>query len=354
MQNIQNRPEKDKASTAPTVKALSEESQSINKGTFMSNSTEVTTNRAITVPFLGAELYVVDHNSQPYAPMKPIITGMGLTWHGQHAKIKANANRWGVLELRTPSAGGLQDMLCMPLRKLPGWLSGIESGKVKNPDARAKVIQYQNECDDVLWQYWNDGIAINHRAEFAVNPGDVLTSEEAETLRLMLKSAVDRLPKDQQGAFMMKGWSKLKSHFKVTYREIPRHEYSEAVSIVARHISEWGEDGDMTGGLSLADCGDKSKVSSFLVAARKRALRHLAHIDKQISDWELVDEEPKGILPEAQQHEIVERLNRVSNLFHPGSDQFADMIGIGRALRGLHPRLGMREQGWKQLIPQIA
>jgi len=96
--------------------------------------------------------------------MKPIIEGMGLTWHGQHAKIKANASRWGILELRIPSGGGLQAMLCTPLRKLPGFMTTIEPGKVKNSEARAKIISYQNECDDVLWGYWNDGISVNPRA----------------------------------------------------------------------------------------------------------------------------------------------------------------------------------------------
>ena len=231
--------EKKNAPEVAATEAFGEANPEANQGTFMSNSTEVQTNRAISVPFHGVDLYVVEHNGQPYTPMKPIITGMGLTWHGQHAKIKANATRWGVLELRTPSAGGLQDMLCMPLRKLPGWLSGIEAGKVKSDEARAKVVAFQNECDDVLWQYWNEGIAINPRQAFAVNPGDVLTKEEAETLRLMLKSAADRVPKSAQGPLMMQGWSKLKAHFKVSYREIPRHEFSEAVSIIARHTAEW-------------------------------------------------------------------------------------------------------------------
>ncbi|MCH8855086.1 MAG: hypothetical protein IIA03_02305 [Proteobacteria bacterium] len=74
---------------------------------------------------------------------------------------------------------------------------------------------------------------------FAVNPGDVLTQEEQNTLRLMLKSAVEKLPKEQQGAAMMRGWSKLKAHFGVPYREIPRREFTEAVSIIARHTAEW-------------------------------------------------------------------------------------------------------------------
>lgn len=74
---------------------------------------------------------------------------------------------------------------------------------------------------------------------FTVNPGDVLTAEEQNTLRLMLKSAVERLPKEKQAGAMIKGWSKLKAHFGVAYRAIPRQEFSEAVSIIARHTSEW-------------------------------------------------------------------------------------------------------------------
>ena len=235
---MQNSPEIDKASTASTVKALSEVSQSINKGTIMSNSTEVTTNRAITVPFHGADLYVVEHNGQPYTPMKPVVLGMGLDWAAQFSKLKANPSRWGIAEIAIPTISGVQSMICLPLRKLFGWLSGINIGKIRE-SLRERVTVFQNECDDALWQYWNDGVAVNPRIGFAVNLGDVLTADEAETLRLMLKSAVERAPKEKQGTLMMQGWSKLKSHFKVSYREIPRHEFSEAVSIIARHTAEW-------------------------------------------------------------------------------------------------------------------
>lgn len=74
---------------------------------------------------------------------------------------------------------------------------------------------------------------------FTVNPGDVLSAEEQNTLRLMLKSAVEKLPKAKQAGAMVQGWSKLKAHFGVPYREIPRLEFSEAVSIIARHAAEW-------------------------------------------------------------------------------------------------------------------
>nr|WP_240933370.1 phage antirepressor N-terminal domain-containing protein [Diaphorobacter sp. HDW4B] len=216
----------------------------------MSNSTQV--QKIITISFHGAELFVVEHDGQPYTPMKVIVAAMGLDWASQFRKVSGNDGRWGVLELRMPASATIVDsttvgsadgksrgMMCIPVRKVAAWLTTIEPGKIKNPEVRARVIQYQNECDDVLWQYWNEGIAINPRQAFAVNPGDVLTKEEAETLRLMLKSAADRVPKSAQGPLMMQGWSKLKAHFKVSYREIPRHEFSEAVSIIARHTAEW-------------------------------------------------------------------------------------------------------------------
>ncbi len=154
----------------------------------MSHSTEMSAIRTITVPFHGANLFVLDHGGQPFTPMKPIIEGMGLTWHGQHAKIKANTSRWGVLELRIPSGGGLQAMLCTPLRKLPGWLTTIEPGKVKNPDVRARVIDYQNECDDALWQYWNEGAAFNPRA-FSVNTR--ISAAQAQHLKELVQLIVE-------------------------------------------------------------------------------------------------------------------------------------------------------------------
>ena len=73
---------------------------------------------------------------------------------------------------------------------------------------------------------------------YAVNPADKLTKDEADTLRRMMKEGVEKLPKEQWASASIKGWSKLKAHFGVSYREIPRAEFCEAVSLVARHVAE--------------------------------------------------------------------------------------------------------------------
>ncbi|MDR8438941.1 hypothetical protein FPK61_21650, partial [Acinetobacter baumannii] len=62
----------------------------------------------------------------------------------------------------TGKDGKQYNMVCLPVRKLFGWLMTISPNKV-NPEIRDTVIMYQQECDDVLWEYWTKGQAINQR-----------------------------------------------------------------------------------------------------------------------------------------------------------------------------------------------
>jgi Zn-dependent oligopeptidase len=47
----------------------------------------------------------------------------------------------------------VQDTVCIPFRKLAAWLYSISPNKVA-PALRDKIVQYQEECDEVLWRYW--------------------------------------------------------------------------------------------------------------------------------------------------------------------------------------------------------
>ena len=60
-----------------------------------------------------------------------------------------------------------------------------------------------------------------------------------------------------------------------------------------------------------------------------------------------------GMLPEAQAREITVRLERLCRLFHPFSDQAGDVIGVLRALRGLHPNSSAHTPGYLQLLPRL-
>ncbi|ELH0894228.1 phage antirepressor N-terminal domain-containing protein [Vibrio fluvialis] len=107
----------------------------------------------ITVPFHGSNLTIVDHNGEPYTPMKSIVEGMGMDWSTQARKLRSTPERWGVVMMTIPSIDAHNSVTCIPLRKLFGWLQTLQPNRIRE-DIRDKVIQYQNECDDVLWKYW--------------------------------------------------------------------------------------------------------------------------------------------------------------------------------------------------------
>ncbi|KQW88150.1 hypothetical protein ASC84_12280 [Acinetobacter sp. Root1280] len=125
----------------------------------------------INAPFNGVELIIIEHNQQPYTPMRPIVEGMGLAWQAQFDKLKQRFNSVIMEIMTTGKDGKSYKMICLPLRKLFGWLMTISPNKVK-PELRDTVIKYQEECDDVLWDYWTKGITVNPRS----------TKEEREPL----------------------------------------------------------------------------------------------------------------------------------------------------------------------------
>ena len=110
------------------------------------------------VQFHGSTIFVVTHRGEPYAPMKPIVEDMGLTWEAQARKLRDNRDRWGMINMIIPSASGNQDTLCMPVRKLPAFFASINPNKVR-PELRDRIRLYQDECDNALWNYWTKGQA---------------------------------------------------------------------------------------------------------------------------------------------------------------------------------------------------
>lgn len=82
-------------------------------------------------------------------------------------------------------------------------------------------------------------VAAPQATPYTVQPSDTLSEAQQIALRALLESNVKRLPHAKQAGAMIKGWSKLKAHFGVPYRQIPASEFTEALSIVARHVSQW-------------------------------------------------------------------------------------------------------------------
>lgn len=119
--------------------------------------------RTINVPFYGNSLFVVEHNGEPYTPMKSIIDGMGMDWASQFTKLKQRFKTSIVnITMQLPGDNQRRSVICLALRKLAAWLNTISPNKVR-PEIRERVIRYQEECDDVLYDYWTKGQAVNPR-----------------------------------------------------------------------------------------------------------------------------------------------------------------------------------------------
>ncbi|HDC2658571.1 TPA: phage antirepressor N-terminal domain-containing protein [Salmonella enterica] len=142
------------------------------------------------VPFNGQQIITAMAAGVAYVAMKPIVENLGMSWTTQYRKLMAAAkksnhihmntvdkdrdahmstpSKFGCCDIAIPSKGGIQKMLCIPLKKLNGWLFSINPEKVR-ADIRDKLIQYQEECFTVLHDYWTKGKAENQRKKTTVD-----------------------------------------------------------------------------------------------------------------------------------------------------------------------------------------
>jgi hypothetical protein len=135
-------------------KDLENPHQEHRKGIEMSKTNEIT-----RVPFYGNELITVERDGSVYVAMRPIVEAIGIDWRSQRQKI-SSTKRWGDITMPFETAGGKQDMIFLPLKKLNGWLFSINAEKCR-PDIREKVKTYQEECFQVLYDYFHNGAALN-------------------------------------------------------------------------------------------------------------------------------------------------------------------------------------------------
>lgn len=115
------------------------------------------------VDFYGDQVTgAVVEGGEIYIPLRPICEYLGLSWNGQRERMQrddvlADALR-GVRVTRSPgTGGGSQEMLCLPLDLLPGFLFGVSTARIK-PELREKITRYRRECFRRLWEAFKPDI----------------------------------------------------------------------------------------------------------------------------------------------------------------------------------------------------
>lgn len=121
-----------------------------------------------SLPFHGQQIITAMAAGVAYVAMKPVVENLGMSWSTQIRKLLNQKDKYGYAHMNIPSKGGIQQMLCMPIKKLNGWLFSINPAKVRD-DIRDRLIRYQEECFTALHDYWTKGAAVRTSPETSVD-----------------------------------------------------------------------------------------------------------------------------------------------------------------------------------------
>lgn len=221
------------------------------------------------IPFRAAKLLLVEHGGHPYVPMKPVVEGMGLDWKTQYRKLQAGRFKSVMVMMTTTGSDGkTYEMSCLPLRKLAGWLMSVHASKVRI-DLHENVLAYQNECDDVLWAYWNEGAAVSERSpgQGMTLIGQTIGTDGFHMLGSVVKGKVANLPVVAQRRATAKIWSQTHSAFGVrSAADIPAEQLDAARNFIASYSFHEGEF-IPKGGAGVELPAELSPTQRFLVFA---------------------------------------------------------------------------------------
>ena len=113
----------------------------------MSNETH---NKAELVAVCGEHLQAVKADGHGWVALRSACGALGVDFSGQLQRIKMAP--WAVVGVipTTGSDGKRYEMTCLRSDKVAMWLATIDTSRLANDEARAKLVRWQCEAADVL------------------------------------------------------------------------------------------------------------------------------------------------------------------------------------------------------------
>ncbi|HEX8682682.1 MAG TPA: phage antirepressor N-terminal domain-containing protein [Ardenticatenaceae bacterium] len=123
--------------------------------------------------FYGDQIVAVQmEEGSVFVPIRQMCELLGIGYQGQIDRIRRDA----VLQkyeaevlVANPEGGGAQATNCLALKYVPGWLFGITASRVRE-EVREKLILYQEQVYDIIWQAFRDEVAPLAREKFEIKP----------------------------------------------------------------------------------------------------------------------------------------------------------------------------------------
>ncbi|STY99823.1 P22_AR N-terminal domain [Moraxella lacunata] len=237
------------------------------------------TNQLTSIDFHGQTLLATIQDNVVYTALKPICENIGLSWNAQFERIKRDeVLAEGVRMIRTPTKGGFQEVVCLPLTLLNGWLFGVDTNRVK-AEIRETLITYKRECYQALFDYWNSGVAVNPRA----------TKDE----RKPLVQAVNLLV-TETGAIYSNVWKMIHQRFDVScVDELTGEQVHQAVEYVHKLMLQAGNKVNAPFVQNIiADTAHQNRMAQDelgqMMAHFGKALDHIAELQNRLKRQEVL------------------------------------------------------------------
>ncbi|MDX7989873.1 hypothetical protein FE393_00540 [Xenorhabdus sp. psl] len=147
----------------------------------------------VEVNFKGDAITTIKEENIEYVAMRSVVKNIGLDWTGQQKKLNSQKEKFNCRHISTVAPDGkTREHLCIPLKKLNGWLFSINPAKVKT-SIRNKLTQYQEECFIALHDYWTKGYASRKRLNLsgAEIEAHEIAKYDAETFALASQGSRD-------------------------------------------------------------------------------------------------------------------------------------------------------------------
>ena len=227
-----------------------------------------------TILFYDGKLTAVKLESgKILVPVRRLCDNLGLDWAAQRQRINRDEVLSDALKSvvitttdldvvrRGPKAS---EMLCLPLDLVPGWLFGIQTGRVRE-EIRPKLIRYRRECFQVLWDAFKADVIPRLDPELAPPAKDLTPAQRA----LSLAEAVYTMAKQQVA---LEQW--LVNHDR-------RIEVVEDVALKAHDVAEAAHErldkaAEVVGALQLRVYGPHQVISETQAAELADLVKHIA------------------------------------------------------------------------------
>lgn len=143
---------------------------------------------------LTAVLIREEEREEIFVPVRPIVEYLGLAWSGQYERIQRDTiltEAMRFVRVTRTNLGGNPNMVALPLKFIPGFLFGITVNRVRE-ELRERILRYQRECYDVLWEAFQDG-RLTAEPEFS----DLLDSDSPAAQAYKIAAAMMRMARQQ-------------------------------------------------------------------------------------------------------------------------------------------------------------